>query len=65
MLRIYINNQKDILSTPIESDSCKYMIQPYEGGWWFAEDNLQTATRSVFQIQDRIVILFRFIVLAV
>ena len=56
MLRIYINNQTDILSVPIESDSCKYMIQTYEGGWWFAEDNLQTGVRSVFQIQDRIIL---------
>jgi hypothetical protein len=56
MIRIYINNQKDVLSTPIESDSCKYMIQTYEGGWWFAEDNLQTGVRCVFQIQERIVL---------
>jgi hypothetical protein len=56
MIRVYINSEIDIVSTPIESDSCKYMIQTYEGGWWFAEDNLQTGTRSVFQIQDRIIL---------
>jgi hypothetical protein len=56
MIRVYINSEIDIVSTPIESDSYKYMIQTYEGGWWFAEDNLQTGMRSVFQIQDRIVI---------
>jgi len=56
MIRVYVNTEIDITSTPIESDSCKYMIQTYEGGWWFAEDNLQTDTRSVFQIQDRVVV---------
>lgn len=41
-------------SSSVECTTTMEHIQQWEGGWWFAEDELQSSKRSVFQILDRI-----------
>jgi len=53
MIRIYWNTPRSSEETVVFASSCN-QIQHWEGGWWFAEDDLQSSKRSVFEILDRI-----------